>query len=158
MSQVLLEQGDLHLLEEPVAGMLLTSKQPVRIAYCWRDGTPRVVAMWFHWDGRQVVMATPARAPKLKALAEHPDVALVIDDASEYPYRELSIRGRAEVTEHTGTGVVREYALAAKRYLGEQPGAEWVRSVEGMPMFRIAVTPTWVALIDFEQRLPSALT
>ncbi len=158
MSQVLLEQGDLHLLEDPVAQMLLTSKQPVRMAYCWKDGTPRVVAMWFHWDGRQVVMGTPTKAPKLKALAEHPDVALVIDDASAYPYKELSIRGRVEITPHEGPGVVPEYALAAQRYLGEEQGLEWIKPLDGMPMFRLAVTPTWVALLDFEHRFPSALT
>ena len=45
----LLEQGDLTVLEEPVADLLLLSKQLVRMASTWRDGTPRAAAIWFHW-------------------------------------------------------------------------------------------------------------
>jgi len=157
VAHVLLDQGDPTLLKEPVAEELLRSTQPVRLAYTWRDGTPRVVAMWFHWDGKQIVMATPARAPKLKALPYRPDVALVVDDGSAYPYKELTLRGRAEVQPWQGEGVVPEYALAATRYLGQEQGDAWVRQVAGMPMFRIAVTPVWVGLIDFESRMPSAL-
>jgi len=157
VTNVLLEQGDPVLLKDPVAEGLLRSKQPVRFAYTWRDGSPRVVAMWFHWDGRQVVMATPARAPKLKVLAYRPAVALVVDDGSAYPYKELTIRGRAEVQPWQGDGVVPEYALAATRYLGKEQGESWVRQVSGMAMFRIAVTPAWVGLIDFQTRMPSAL-
>jgi hypothetical protein len=155
---LLLEQGDLTLLEEPVADELLRSKQPVRMAYTWRDGTPRVVAMWFHWDGRQVVMGTPSRAPKLKVLSDRPEVALIIDDASAYPYRELMLRGRAEVAPWPGPGVVPEYALAAKRYLGEEQGEAWAALGAALSWVRIAVTPTWAGLIDFESRMPSALT
>jgi hypothetical protein len=155
MSQVLLQQGDPALLEDPIAAELLRSRQPARLAYTWRDGTPRVVAMWFHWDGRQVVLATPAGAPKLRVLGDRPEVAIVIDDASSYPYRELTIRGRAELW--PWEGVVPEYALAAKRYLGDEQGTAWVSTVQDLPSVRIAVTPQWVGLIDFEERMPSAL-
>jgi hypothetical protein len=156
VSQALLEQGDLALLEDPIAQALLTSKQPARLAYTWRDGTPRVVAIWFHWDGRQVVMASPPKAPKLKVLGERPHVALTIDDSSAFPYKELLIRGDAEL--QPSNDVVPEYALAAKRYLGEEGAATWLTQLQGTPMTRIAVTPTWVGLIDFVSRMPSALT
>ena len=155
MSQVLSKQGDLALLEDPIAAELLRSRQPARLAYTWRDGTPRVGAMWFHWDGRQVVFATPVRAPKLKVLGERPDVAIVIDEAATYPYHELTIRGRAEL--QPWEGVVPEYALAAKRYLGEEQGEAWVAGVQDLRTVRIAVTPAWVGLLDFEERMPSAL-
>jgi hypothetical protein len=155
MGQVLSQQGDVALLQDPIAETLLQSRQPVRFAYTWRDGTPRVVAMWFHWDGRSIVMATPVGAPKLKVLRDRPEVAIVIDDAGSFPYRELTIRGRAEL--QPWEGVVPEYALAAKRYFGEEQGAAWVATVQDLPQVRIAVTPTWVGLIDFEDRMPSAL-
>ena len=29
-----------HILTDPVAQHLLTSKIPARLAYCWKDGTP----------------------------------------------------------------------------------------------------------------------
>jgi nitroimidazol reductase NimA-like FMN-containing flavoprotein (pyridoxamine 5'-phosphate oxidase superfamily) len=151
-----MNQGDVGLLDDSVARTLLGSTQPARLAYTWRDGSPRVVAMWFHWDGTTVIMGSPVRAPKLKVLSERPHVALTIDDASAYPYRELMIRGRAEV--EVEDDVVPEYAEAAKRYFGPQQGEAWVQQLRGRPMARIAVTPTWVGLLDFETRFPSALT
>jgi len=69
----------------------------------------------------------------------------------------LSIRGTASVS--TVDGVVPEYALAAKRYFGEQGGTDWVNQIKGMftQMTRIAVTPEWVGILDFEKRFPSAI-
>lgn len=70
------KQGDLALLQNPVAQELLQSKHPAQLAYNWTDGTPRVVPIWFHWNGQTFVMAGPARAPKVKALRQNPQVAL----------------------------------------------------------------------------------
>ena len=41
------KQGDLSLLNEPVAQELLQSTIPARLSYVWSDGTPRVVPIWF---------------------------------------------------------------------------------------------------------------
>jgi hypothetical protein len=57
------KQGNLELLQNPVAQELLHSKIPARLAYIWMDGTPRVVPIWFHWNGHALVMAP--RRPKL---------------------------------------------------------------------------------------------
>jgi hypothetical protein len=59
----------------------------------------------------------------------------------------------------TVAGVAPEYALAAERYFGVEQGQAWVKQVGGMfsQMARIAVTPEWVAVLDFEQRFPSAI-
>jgi len=151
-------RGDLKLLNDPVAKELLKSTIPARLAYNWTDGTPRVVPIWFHWDGEEIVMGSPPRAPKLKALRKNPHVAITIDDAAAWPYKALSIRGKARV--ETVPGVVKEYALAAERYFGEAQGKEWVKNVGAMvsEMGRIAVRPEWVGILDFETRLPSALT
>ena len=69
------KQGGLELLQNPAAKELLHSTIPARLAYVWTDGTPRVVPIWFHWNEREFVLATPAKAPKLKALAKNPEVA-----------------------------------------------------------------------------------
>jgi hypothetical protein len=45
-------QGDLSRLKDPVAQQLLQSRIPARLAYTWEDGTPRVVPIGFHWDGK----------------------------------------------------------------------------------------------------------
>lgn len=151
-----MDQGDPRLLEEPAAQQLLRSTNPARLGYAWRDGSPRVVAMWFEWSRGRVVMGTPAKAPKLKVLQGRPRVAVTIDDAGSFPYRELMIRGSAEV--ELLDDVPEEYARAALRYFGEEQGEAWVASLRGSPMARISVQPDWVGLLDFENRFPSALS
>ena len=149
-------QGDLELLQDPVAQKLLSSTIPAQLAYTWMDGTPRVAPVWFHWTGEQFVIGSPARAPKLKALAADSHVALAIDDHSGWPYSVLMVRGTAEV--EVLDDVPPEYALSAERYFGPEQGPAWISTLRGKPMARISVTPTWVAILDFETRFPSALS
>src|SRR5205085_7558815 len=80
------KQGDLSLLQHPAAKELLQSKIPARLAYVWMDGSPRVIPIWFHWNGSEFVMGTPTKAPKLKALANNPKVSLTIDD-NTFPHK-----------------------------------------------------------------------
>jgi Pyridoxamine 5'-phosphate oxidase len=148
--------GDLACLADPVAQTLLGSSIPARLAYTWTDGTPRVVPIWFHWDGEQVVLGTPPRAPKLHALDDGAPVAITID-SNDWPYHVLSIRGTASV--ERVDGVVPEYAAAARRYFGDEQGQAWVDQFPSdVQMWRIGVTPTWANVLDFETRFPSALS
>jgi hypothetical protein len=158
-----LEQGDLRLLDTELAGRLLTSTIPARYAYTALDGTPRIVASWFVWTGDEFVLPTFISAPhvthatyRVRALRTNPDVAVSIDTES-FPPEVLSIRGKAEITEVDG--VAGEYAEAAHRFLGTDQAADYLAQIDqpGTRMARIAVRPTWVALMDFETRMPSAL-
>jgi Pyridoxamine 5'-phosphate oxidase len=150
------KQGDIALLNEPIAKELLQSTIPARLAYVWPDGTPRVVPVWFHWNGRHIVVGTPLTAPKMKALVKNPKVALTIDTET-WPHKVLQIRGTARI--ETVDGVPSEYAAAAKRYFGSDHGQAWVERVQKMfaQMARITVSPEWVSIIDFDKRLPSAI-
>jgi nitroimidazol reductase NimA-like FMN-containing flavoprotein (pyridoxamine 5'-phosphate oxidase superfamily) len=150
-------QGPLALLDDPVAQELLHSNIPARLAYVWPDGTPRVVPVWFHWNGAEFVLATPPKAPKLKALKVNPKVALTIDD-NTFPHNVLMVRGTATLEEVDG--IVPEYELAAHRYFGEAQGRAWVQQVRQMltRMVRISVRPEWVGVLDFQSRFPSALS
>jgi nitroimidazol reductase NimA-like FMN-containing flavoprotein (pyridoxamine 5'-phosphate oxidase superfamily) len=112
------DQGDVALLQDPVAQALLSSREPARLAYNWTDGSPRVVPIWFHWNGTELVMAGPTDAPKIKALRKDPRVAITIDQASVWPYKALLIRGKASVDQVPG--VATEYAQAAARYFGPE--------------------------------------
>src|SRR6202045_178291 len=116
-------QGDLQLLQHPAARELLQSKIPARLAYVWTDGTPRVIPIWFHWNGREFVMGTPPKAPKLKALAKNPKVSFTIDDNS-FPHKVLLIRGTARLD--TVEGIVPEYVTSAERYFGREQGQAWI--------------------------------
>ena len=113
------QQGDLSLLQHPASQELLQSKIPARLAYVWTDGTPRVIPIWFHWNGREIVMATPPKAPKLKALARNPKVSLTIDD-NTFPHKVLLIRGTARL--EPLDRIVPEYEAAAERYFGTEQG------------------------------------
>lgn len=148
-------QGDLALLQDPVAQRLLESTEPARIAYNWSDGTPRVVPMWFTWTGEELVCGTPPGAPKVKVLADGAAVAATIDDASRYPWKALLLRGNATV--QLLDDVASEYVQAAHRYLGPEQGEVWLTRMRGYPSARIAIRPTWAAVLDFETRFPSAL-
>jgi nitroimidazol reductase NimA-like FMN-containing flavoprotein (pyridoxamine 5'-phosphate oxidase superfamily) len=148
--------GDASLLDDPVAKELLASRIPARLAYVWTDGTPRVVPIWFHWTGDEVVFGTPANAPKTTALSDGDRVAVTID-GNDWPYHSLVVRGPARVTRRQG--VVEEYALAANRYFGEEQGNAWLAQLpDDIAMVRIAVRPEHVTILDFETRLPSAIS
>jgi hypothetical protein len=151
------KQGDLGLLQHPASQELLGSKIPARLAYIWTDGTPRVIPIWFHWNGRELVMATPPKAPKLKALAKNPRVSLTIDD-NIFPHKVLLVRGTARL--QTVEGMVPEYIAAAERYFGREQGEAWIGQLRTMVpnMVKITITPEWVGLLDFQTRFPSALS
>ena len=156
-----LPQGDLRLLDTEQAGRLLAAPLPARYAYTASDGTPRVLPSWFHWTGQELVMPTFLAAPhvrsparRLAALRANPDVAVTID-TEQFPPEVLLLRGRVVITEVDG--VVPEYALAARRYLGEAAAATYLAQIDqpGTRMARIAVRPSWVGLLDFQTRIPA---
>lgn len=150
------QQGDLSLLQQPAAQEMLHSKIPARVAYVGTDGTPRVVPIWFHWNGREIVMASPPKAPKLKALKKNPKVALTIDD-NVFPHKVLLIRGTARL--ENVNGIVPEYEACAARYFDPDLASQWLSQLRTMvsSQVRITVTPEWVGLLDFQTRFPSAL-
>jgi hypothetical protein len=148
-----LAQGAVRLLDSDVARRLLASTELARLAYVAADGTPRVLPMLFHWTGGEVVMSTFAGARKIAALRARPDLAITIDTASAPP-EVLLIRGRVTVTDVEG--IVPEYALAQRRYYGEEQAAASLAEVDrpGTRMARLALRPSWVGVIDFQTRFP----
>ena len=151
------EQGDVGLLEDEAAQRLLVSTVPAHLAYAWRDGTPRNTPIWFHWDGRALVMCSPSTAPKVGVLTQGAPVAVTIHGA-EWPFAVLLLRGTVDV-DHVD-GVAPEYRASAVRYFGPEQGEGWCASLpEGLSMTRYRLEPTWVGLLDFDgmRRLPSAL-
>jgi nitroimidazol reductase NimA-like FMN-containing flavoprotein (pyridoxamine 5'-phosphate oxidase superfamily) len=150
-------QGDLALLDDPVAQRLLQSTIPARLAYTWTDGTPRVVPIGFHWNGSEIVLGTFPDAPKMKALRDGAKVALTID-SDTMPYKVLLVRGTARTD--AVEGIAPEYAAMTKRVLGEEQGQAWLdNNVRPIcpRMARVFVRPEWVGILDFETRFPSAL-
>jgi hypothetical protein len=143
------------LQTDSVAQQLLQSVIPARLAYTWSDGTPRVVPMWFHWTGEEILMGCPPNAPKMSVLADRPHVAFTID-GNDWPYQVLLVRGT--VTVETGEGIFPEYAAMARRYLGDG-GAEQFLALARQTFSswtRITVHPAHVRILDMQTRVPSA--
>ena len=158
-----LRQGDLGLLDSEVARRLLSSRIPARFAYLATDGTPRVLATWFHWTGEVLAMPTFLAAPhvrhaagRIRALRANPAAAVTIDTET-FPPEVLTIRGRVEISE--AEGIPAEYALAARRYLGDEAARAYLAQIDQpvTRMARIDLHPAWVGVHDFQSRLPSAL-
>ena len=145
-------------MEDPVARRLLDSPNPARLAYIARDGTPRVVPVGFHWNGETVVIGTVPGSAKVAALQANPAVALTIDTGPPaWPPNVLLIRGTAEVS--MTDGVFPEYVAGARKVTPAEEFPRWEEGVRALydRMARIDVTPTWVAIHDFETRIPQAV-
>ncbi len=119
-------QGDVALLNHQVAQMLLASTIPARLAYDWRDGTPRVVSLGFQWNGEEVVLGTPHDAPKMKVLKDGVQVALTFD-SDTMPHQVLMIRGPIRVD--TVEGIAPGYAAMSRRVFGEEGGNAWLEQL-----------------------------
>jgi len=151
-----LPQGDLGLLESDTAQRLLASTLPARIAYTALDGTPRALPIWFTWTGGELVMASFAGAAKARALRARPEMAITIDTES-FPAEVLLLRGPATVTDVDG--FVPEYVATLRRYLGQDEAAGFLAQFDesATKMYRIAVRPEWVGVLDYKTRFPGVL-
>jgi hypothetical protein len=144
----------IDVMNDPVAQELVNAPIHARFAYSARVGSPRVIPIGYSWNGEVFVMASPVNAPKVKALAANPKVALTVDTSS-FPPHVLLVRGEAAV--EVVDGVPDEFVEASRRFVGEEGMPEWEAGIRALykQMAIIRVTPTWVKVIDFETRLPS---
>lgn len=146
-----------QVLNDPLGQNLLHADILARLAYIGQDGYPRVIPIGFYWNGAQIVVCTATTAPKVRALAKNPKVALTIDTYTE-PAHVLLVRGTAQIT--VVNGVPFEYLEGAKKHLQEQQQLQafeaQVRAIYKQ-MARIEITPEWAKLLDFETRLPDFL-
>jgi hypothetical protein len=146
------------LMEDPVARRLMAGPNLARLAYLALDGTPRVVPVAFHWNGETVVIGSVPGSAKVSALRANAAVALTIDTSPPtWPPNVLLIRGTAHVS--LVDGVFPEYVEGARKVTPAEEFPAWEAGVRGLydEMIRIDVTPTWVAIQDFETRLPQAV-
>jgi hypothetical protein len=144
------------VLNDPLAQELLRSDIPARLAYTGSDGFPRVVPVGFHWNGAQFVIGTAPIAPKVRALARNPRVALTID-TNTWPPHALLVRGTASIEEVDG--VAPEYLDASRKYIPAEQWETFEAQVRALykQQARITILPEWAELLDFETRAPRFL-
>lgn len=154
------KQGNLSLLNDPIAQQLLNSSIPAHLAYVWTDGTPRVVPIGFTWTGKELVTSSPSNAPKLLALKEGDKVAVTFDSYTP-PFMVLYIRGIVHLC--PCEEVVPEWCQAAERMMGKTGAEGFINMVDGMlkagviGITRLSVEPVWVGILDFQTRFPSGI-
>jgi len=146
----------IQVLNEPLAQELLHSPDLARLAYNGLDGCPRVIPIGYVWNGGQVIVCTATNAPKVRALATNPKVALTIDTDTQPPHV-LLMRGTAEV--EVVEGVPSEFLAASKKYIGSEQWQAYEGQVRALykQMARITIVPEWAKLLDFETKLPIAV-
>lgn len=120
------QQGDLSLLDDPVAQERLNSSLPGSLAYVWPNGTPRVVPIGFHWTGSEIFIGTNLDASKMQPLEDGSKVAISIDSVV-FPYKVLLIRGSVRLG--TSEGFPSEYVAMARRLQGPEASKAWLANL-----------------------------
>lgn len=146
----------IEILNRPLSQELL-ARDLIRMAYIGQDGTPRNIPVGFVWNGSHIVVCTTKKSAKVPALRRNPAVALTVD-TEVHPPKALFIRGRAEL--EVVDGIPEEYMQTNGTYtMTPEQRVAWEAEVRSLydGMVRIAITPTWAKLIDFETTLPSAV-
>lgn len=152
-SEETLPQGDPRLLSTPTAQRLLTSPLVAHLAYAGKDATPRLVPVNFLWTGDEMVIGAFAGTYKVRDLRACPDVAITIDTA-EGPPQVLMLRGKVTLAEVDG--ILPEYAAMQRAGMGEEAGNAYLEAIDqpGLRMVRIGLRPSWVGVLDFQERFP----
>ena len=141
----------IELMSDPVAQELVKAPIHARLAYSAQDGSPRVIPIGYMWNGEVFVMGSPVNAPKVKALAANPKVALTVDTDS-FPAHVLLVRGEAAV--EVGAGVPDEFVEASRRFVGRHARMGGQRTGTVQADGDHPCDPTWVKVFDFATRLP----
>jgi len=82
------------------------------------DDRPRVLPMWFWWDGSSVWMETSPTFANFRVLRRNPRAALTIDEAlSGLAMRAVVMRGRVEIIEAPLDEVMATVRRIHDRYL-----------------------------------------
>ncbi|HEY6470513.1 MAG TPA: pyridoxamine 5'-phosphate oxidase family protein [Candidatus Dormibacteraeota bacterium] len=146
----------LRVLREPLAQELLDTQYVARLAYNGVDGYPRAIPIGYYWTGHQFVVCTASGAPKVAAMQANPKVALTIDTEGQPPHI-LLVRGSATVA--IVDGIPWEFLEASRRYIPPENWQDYEAQTRALypQMARIAISPEWAKLLDFETRLPIAI-
>ncbi|XVH30641.1 PPOX class F420-dependent oxidoreductase [Haloferacaceae archaeon DSL9] len=94
---------------------IFESKSFAHVATLMPDGTPQVTPVWVDHEDRERVLINTARGrQKERNLENNPKIGLSVLDPDD-PYRYVSVRGTATLTEE---GAIEHIDKLARRYMG----------------------------------------
>ena len=122
-----------------------------RLAVLKENGSPFVVPVWYHWDGKSLWFIGRERSEWCKCIQNDPRVAVVIDKEHGQPdtstgtmsqIPKIMVDGNAEIIETPNVGgqwvgICEKMAI---RYLGEN-GPSYLTSTLNQPRWLIRLTP-----------------
>jgi uncharacterized protein len=129
----------------------LAAKHVAVLSVAAADGRPPAsVPMWYDYTpGGDILINTGASARKSKLIEQAGAVTLVVQH-EELPYQYVVVEGT--VVDTTPTPVEVREAIAI-RYLGEEGGRAFVRSMEGQNTVLFTVRPDRWLTADFSDEL-----
>jgi len=104
---------------------VLEGTRTAKLATVARDGSARVVPVWFVLDGDAFVITTGSESAKGKAMRRDPRVALLVDDERP-PFSFVSVRGRVTLSEDPDALLVWGTRIGG-RYMGADRAEEFGR-------------------------------
>jgi PPOX class probable F420-dependent enzyme len=123
---------------------ILEGKHIAVLSTLLKDGSPKTAAVWYGFDGDDILVSTVTGMPKVRNVQRDGRVSLLVDKR-EQPVHGVEVRGRAMVEKDEGS--VRTKAIVA-RYLGEVPEA-YGKRLESEDRSIIRIKPTKYRLWDY---------
>ena len=128
---------------------LLGTAVVARLAVVKPDGTPYIVPVWQHWDGKSMYVISRAKSRFVEFISSEPRVAVSCADDLNPSHGRVLIEGTVEVVEGPVLMTARMLELGramAKRYAGAA-GLEYLDSTMDKPRYLLKITPdtmtTW---------------
>lgn len=105
----------------------------------------------FLWTGDELAIGAFAGTYKVRDLRSRPDVAICID-TTDSPHRCSCSAGRSRWPRLRAYSP--EYATTQRQVMGDEAGNAYLEAIDkpGLRMVRIGLRPTWVGVLDFQER------
>ena len=125
---------------------LLATPVIARLAVVKPDGSPYVVPVWQHWDGRSMYIVPRARSRFVEYLRGEPRVAVSCADDVRSEHMRVLIEGLAQIVEGPVLMAGQTLRVAremAERYGGRR-GLEYLDGTLDKPRYLVRVTPAQI--------------
>jgi len=137
------------ILNDAVRALLDLPGTFARLSTILPDGAPQSTVIWFRRDGDTLRLACGAGAMKARNIRRDGRVSVVVEKPAD-PYNFVEIRGIGEVVEDDALAR-EEFVHLAHRYVGQERGDAWVKTLGPSPVVVLVIRPTKVSLFTDQE-------